>query len=100
MKYLFIFLLCLSLGDSACRKSKNTDNNDCTAVTITQSGTVCGNWGIKANGITYPSNNIPSQFQQEGITVCASYDLYEDMRACACCGGTWANIKSMKNFVR
>lgn len=77
---------------AACRK-----HNYCTEVTITQSGTPCSSWGIRVNGITYPSGSIPASFQQEGITVCADYELYDDMRLCACCGGAWAKINSMRN---
>jgi hypothetical protein len=91
MKYIFILLTCLALENAACTKN----SNDCTAVIVTQSGTPCGAWGIKVNGTTYPSNNIPDEFKQEGKNVCANYELYEDMRACACCGGTWATINSM-----
>src|SRR5438105_8367335 len=100
MKYLFIFIVCLSLGDIACKKNSNKNNDDCTGVTITNSAPGCGGWGIIVSGTKYPSNNIPSQFQQDGISVCASYELYQDPRMCACCGGTWADIKSMKIFVR
>jgi hypothetical protein len=67
-------------------------------VKITDSAPGCAGWGIVVNGIKYPSSTIPAAFQQNAITVCADYDLYEDMRACACCGGTWAKINSM-NYV-
>jgi len=100
MRYLFIILTCLVFQNLACSKNNNDLNNDCTAVTITQAGLPCSEWGIQVNSITYPSANIPSEFQQEGMAVCASYELYDDVRVCACCGGTWANIKSMKRFVR
>jgi len=65
-------------------------------VIITQHGTVCTTWGINVNGQVYPSNDIPAGFQQEGIQVCAEYELYEDMRLCPCCGGTWARIKAIR----
>jgi hypothetical protein len=90
MKYFYIILVCLALGTAACNKSKT-----CNTVTITQSGTPCGIWGIKINSGTYPSNNIPAIYQQEGLVVCSNYELYDDMRACACCGGSWAKINSM-----
>lgn len=93
MKYLFIFLIYLTLQNVACNKN----NENCTIVTITNSAPGCGGWGIETNGKKYPSGNIPAQFQQDGLSVCAMYELYQDMRMCACCGGTWANIKSMKN---
>jgi hypothetical protein len=94
MKKLLLLVTCsLVLMVTACRKT-----NDCTAVTITDSARGCGGWGIVVNGVKYPSADIPSKFQHNGIVVCANYELYEDMRACACCGGTWAKINSMKNF--
>ena len=94
MKKLFLLAICSTiLVLTACRK-----NNDCTRVIITNSAPGCGGWGIVVNGIEYPSATIPSVFQQNGITVCADYELYEDMRACACCGGTWAKINSMRNL--
>ena len=98
MKTLLESLLFVVLVIISC--NKKDENTDCVAVTITQSGTPCSNWGIKVGSNTYPSANIPTEFQQEGKTVCANYNLYQDMRLCACCGGTWANINSMKNFVR
>ena len=93
MKKLFLLTICLmTLALTACRK-----NSDCTLVVITNSAPGCGGWGIVVNGIKYPSSTIPPAFQKNGITVCADYDLYEDMRACVCCGGTWAKINSMRN---
>jgi len=80
----------------SCRKN---DNSSCSVVIITQNGTPCSTWGIIINGTTYPSLNIPGEFQNEGESVCANYELYDDMRLCVCCGGKWANIKSMKKTV-
>lgn len=94
MKYLFIALICLALQNSACKKS----SDDCSVVIITNSAPGCGGWGIVVNGVKYPSSTIPQAFQQDGLSVCADYELYEDMRACACCGGTWAKINSMRNL--
>jgi hypothetical protein len=87
----FLFILLFTILTMACKK-----NNDCSTTTITNSAPGCGGWGIIVKGIKYPSTNIPAEFQQDGIKVCAKYELYEDMRLCACCGGTWANIESMK----
>ena len=99
MKSLLILLISVVFFTS-CSKKNSKATDDCVAVIVTQLGTPCGQWGIKINSNTYPSNNIPSQFQQEGLTVCANYDLFDDARACACCGGTWADVKTMKTFVR
>jgi hypothetical protein len=65
------------------------------AVTITGSAPGCGGWGIVVDGVKYPSGNIPDSFKQDGLPVCAQYDIYVDMRYCACCGGNWANIITM-----
>jgi len=95
MKYFQIIFLSFVILIASCSKKSSKASDNCVAVEVTQSGTPCGSWGIKINGNVYPSNNIPAQFQQEGATVCAVYELYQDMRVCACCGGTWADIKSM-----
>src|SRR6185369_10397480 len=84
---------------SSCKKSVDANSN-CSPVTITSSAPGCGGWGIVVSGTKYPSRNIPDQFKQDGITVCADYDLYQDLTLCACCGGTWADIKSMKPYIR
>ena len=80
------------LFTSGCKKQKV----GCTIVDITNSAPGCGGWGIVTGGVKYPSGNIPDQFKQDGMTVCADFTLYADPRMCACCGGTWAEIKSMQ----
>jgi hypothetical protein len=94
MKILSIILACLLLESTGCTKNNNKEN--CTTVTVTQNGTICNTWGIKSGTTVYPAGNIPDQFKQEGLQVCAIYELYVDQRFCACCGGTWANIITMK----
>lgn len=91
MKYLFILLTSIALGNIACRK-----NTSCVQAEIQTYD--CSQFAIKVENTIYPSSNIPSEFQQTGLHVCITYELYEDMRACPspCCGGTWANIKSIK----
>jgi len=91
MRTAFIFFLSFLLLYS-CKK------NNCNTITITNSAPGCGSWGIIVNGTKYPSSNIPTPFQQDGLQVCADYEFYEDMRLCSCCGGTWVNIKSMKEL--
>jgi hypothetical protein len=109
MKALLIILTCFALEIAAFSKSnsestgisnntgvKRNSNEGCINVTITNDAPVgCGGWGIISKGQVYPSANIPEQFQENGITVCADYVVYEDERMCPCCGGTWANILSM-----
>jgi hypothetical protein len=98
MKYLLIILLSVILLTSCSKDSKT--NDDCTAVTITNTAPGCGGWGIVLNGTKYPSRNIPDQFKQDGLTVCINYELYQDLSLCPCCGGTWADIKSIRIFIR
>ncbi|MBL7745210.1 MAG: hypothetical protein JNN00_17170 [Chitinophagaceae bacterium] len=90
MKYIFCVLALILVIIAGCNKSSS-----CNAVTITQQGTPCGQWAIKKNGNVYPADSIPAIFKEEGIVVCARYELYEDLRMCACCGGTWARVLSM-----
>ncbi len=90
MKYVIILVLYIITGNISCSKK-----NSCTWVTITKSTAPCTLWGIKVNDQVYPSGNIPATYQQEGLVVCAEYTLYQDMRLCACCGGTWANISAI-----
>ena len=106
MKKLLIFASFLIISGISCSKETSltdeaNDTGNCEPVTVTQIGTLCSQWGIKTqNNVVYTSANIPEEFKIEGRLVCAAFDLYDDLRNCACCGGTWANIKSMKNFVR
>jgi hypothetical protein len=92
MRQILSFILIICVLVSACKK----DKTNCKPVTISAAAGPCGNWGIVVEGTKYPSSNIPDQFKKDGLKVCASYSLFEDMRMCACCGGTWADISSME----
>lgn len=85
------FFLTIALLVFSCQKEK-----DCEVVTITSSAPGCDGWGIIVNNKKYPSKNIPDQFRQDGLTVCAVYGFYDDPRMCICCGGKWADIKTME----
>lgn len=87
-----IMLLILICGFTACSK------DHCNKVMITSQGTPCGKWAIRVNDKVYPVDTLPSSFQTEGITACADYELYQDMRMCPCCGGTWARINSIRHL--
>ena len=87
----FGFALTVFLLVFACQKGK-----DCRIVTITNSAPGCGGWGIVVNNTKYPSKNIPDHFKQDGIALCAIYTIYDDPAMCVCCGGKWADIKSMQ----
>jgi hypothetical protein len=96
MKTLFYASVFTFFAISGFTCSKSEIDNTCEKVIVTQNGTVCNVWGIRVDEKTvYPSNTIPEQFKQEGLVVCADYKLYEDLRSCACCGGTWADIITM-----
>lgn len=94
MKYPVIILFLVMSINIGCQKNEDK----CNVVTITNTAPGCGGWGIVVNGTKYPSANIPVELQQPGIFVCAEYILYQDMRMCACCGGTWADIKKMEYY--
>jgi hypothetical protein len=85
-----ILILILIVLTLSCSKSK------CKKAIVTETGTPCAFWGIKINNQIYPADSIPQAFKTEGTVVCVDYELYEDMRLCACCGGTWAKIISMR----
>jgi hypothetical protein len=85
-----ILILILSVLIAGCSK------NRCKQAIITQAGTPCNVWGIKINNQTYPADSIPLVFKTEGTIVCVDYELYEDMRLCVCCGGTWVRIISIR----
>src|SRR5689334_10852469 len=89
MKPLIAIFLAGMVLQSACHKKH------CNLVRITKTGTPCSVWGIKSGSNIYPADSITDQFKQEGIEVCADFELFEDLRLCACCGGTWAKIHSL-----
>jgi hypothetical protein len=91
MKTTVLLFSFVCLAAIACRK------NVCNAVTIKPSTRSCAGWAIVTrSGEVYPSESIPDYFKQDGIVVCAKYELYDDMTLCAsCCGGTKANIITM-----
>ena len=91
MKPAILLLVLVFLA--SCRHDK--DETCPGPVIITSSAPGCGGWGIVVQGIKYPSRNIPESFKQDNLTVCARYEIYDDMALCACCGGKWANIISM-----
>ncbi|MBL7741640.1 MAG: hypothetical protein JNK14_20645 [Chitinophagaceae bacterium] len=90
---LVLWILAAIMITAGCNKHSCSQS-----VTITQQGTPCGQWAIQKNGNVYPADSIPTIFQEEGLVVCAKYELYEDMGMCACCGGTWARILSMTHL--
>jgi len=85
-----LLILILFVLVTGCRKAK------CKKATITLPGMPCALWGIKVDSETYPADSIPLGFRREGEVVCVDYQLYQDMRVCACCGGTWAKIVSIR----
>ena len=100
MKYSFIIAGFLLFTSIAC--SKDNNNSDCNCSVAGQACAIivkvaanCDNFGIEINGQQYAAQNIPTQYQVVGTKVCVAYTLYTDLRLCACCGGTWADISTM-----
>lgn len=85
------FVLTVFLIVFACKKQK-----DCGGPATIVRTAPCNSWGIEANGQTYPSRNIPDQFKQAGLAVCAQFTVYDDPALCVCCGGKWADILSVE----
>jgi hypothetical protein len=93
---LFVFTLMLAIALISCKKSGNCPE----MATVVKYNSPCHSWGIIKGSITYPVDTIPAHFQKEGIQVCISYELYEDRRTCACCGGTRARIDAISDLER
>lgn len=47
-------------------------------------------------GASYPPDSLPPSLQQSGLRVCVAYTTYEDLRMCACCGGTRMKIQQIQ----
>lgn len=91
-KFYVIIILFAAPFFFSCKKKTG-----CNTATITKTGTLCSKWGIQVDK-AYPSLNIPDEFKQEGLKVCVEYELFEDLRLCVCCGGIWANVKSIRHL--
>lgn len=77
---------------SSCKKN----NSDCVHATVIQEAGGCTRWYIKIMNDSFPSANIPDEFKKKNLGVCINYTLYQDPKLCICCGGTWADIKTIK----
>ncbi|MEO6537254.1 MAG: hypothetical protein ABIT07_00040 [Ferruginibacter sp.] len=77
---------------SSCKK----DNPACTRATIIQEKEGCMRWFIKTSTSSYPAGNIPEAFKVNNLVVCVTYKVYDDPRECICCGGQWADVKTIK----
>jgi hypothetical protein len=91
---LLVFMLILAAAPLSCKKSGNCPE----VVTVVKYSVACGSWGIVKGSTTYPVDTIPAHFQKEGMQVCISYEVYEDRRTCACCGGTWVRIDAISEI--
>ncbi len=49
-----------------------------------------------AGSTTLPPDSLPAGFRQAGLKVCLKYTTYEDLRMCACCGGTRLKIQQIQ----
>ena len=89
MKYFSFFLVLGLITYSSCKK------NNCNSATVVQVTGSCPDWAIRVNSVVYRADSIPDPYKIDGASFCVEYALYEDMRACACCGGTRARITSI-----
>lgn len=92
MKFLSM-LICISIGIAGCKKS-----DTCQSAEISKmfQGTACEKWAIKVQNNIYPAPDLPVEYEQNGLEVCVTYKLYDDLKMCPCCGGTTANIISIQ----
>ncbi len=92
MKKIFSCVALAIIIFSSCKK--HTDN--CTHATVISESGGCQRWLVKIDKDSFPSGNIPAEFQVKNLEVCITYNLYNDPRECVCCGGTWADIKTIQ----
>jgi hypothetical protein len=97
---LIILSVMLLAGLTACRKTTPTP---CAAglasATVVHGRNLCDQNGYVIRldgGATYPPDALPADFQQDGLKVCLSYSVYEDLRLCACCGGPRMQIQQIQ----
>ena len=70
----------------------------CNLATVNMSTSVCRAWGITKDGVFYIAEDLPSEFQQEGLKICVQYEIIPAPPAsCTCCVEK-AKIKSIARF--
>ncbi len=96
----FFASLLLLVGLAACKK---TDSSPCDegyqSATVVRGRNGCDQNGFLlqlAGSATLPPDSLPVGFQQAGLKVCLKYTTYEDVRNCACCGGTRLRIEQIQ----
>jgi hypothetical protein len=89
MRLILIILFTFFLA--GCKKHK-----DCTQVVVTLTAPSCSHVGVIINDIKYPTDDLPPQYAVEGKIICIEYSFYEDLRLCACCGGTRVHVVSVR----
>ena len=98
----FCISLVLLVGLTCCQKKEpapQTCGGGLQPATVVRGLNACGQNGfvLRLNdGATYPPDALPGDFQQEGLEVCLAYTTYEDLRLCACCGGTRLKIQQIR----
>lgn len=98
-RYILLVLLLL-VGLTACKK----DESQACGSGYRSATVVEGRNGCVGNGFllqidkvgALPPDDLPVSFQQSGLKVCLKYSTYEDMRVCACCGGTRLRVVDIK----
>ncbi|SRR6266542_1769628 len=92
---IFLTLFYLLFSFLSCKKS-----NECVSAEITKKVINCFDtvWAVKLDKEIYAADSIPVAYQQERLKVCIVYTLYYDPHMCPCCGGTYADIISIKKL--
>jgi len=97
MKNLISAIALLMVLATACGKDNNANEN-CNVATINMSTSVCRSWGITNNGNFYIAEDVPVEFQQEGLKVCVQYEIIPAPPiSCTCCVEK-ARITSIQKF--
>jgi hypothetical protein len=96
---LFVLIL-VGSGLAACKKEcRPACGSGYQQATVVHGQNMCDPNGFRiqlSGGGTYPLDSLPTAFQQPGLPVCLKYSLYEDLRRCACCGGTRLRLTDIR----
>ena len=92
----FFASLLLVAGLAACQKTATSPcGQGYQSATVVLGRNGCNQNGFLlqlAGSAALPPDSLPAGFQQTGLKVCLRYTTYEDLRQCACCGGTRLKI--------
>jgi len=88
-------ILIILLVFAGCKKVIHCDN-----ATIFKSSRCGVEWEAEFQGERYPVSNLPADLQIDKLKIhIEDYHIYEDMRMCPCCGGTWLSVDNASSGV-